>query len=160
MAAYTKLAGDAVHDIASRYNLTVRSYEPIEGGAGNSSFRLITRQGSYVLTVCDEKTFSYATKLGRLLHLLAEHKFPTTRPVSTISGRTVTVYGGRPVLVKVYIEGQVHQELSATMLRQVGAAMAQLHQLPTPDFLPDEHAYGRQTFASAFDRNIDPAYES
>ncbi len=160
LANYTLLAEDAIQEIASRYDLAVRAFEPIEGGAGNSSFRLHTQRGSFVLTVCDEKTIPYATKLGRLLHLLAEHRFPTTNPVSAVSGRTITIYREKPVLMKAYIEGEVHQELDTAMLRQVGAAMARLHHLPTPDFLPDEHAYGRQTFSNAFDRNIDPAYES
>jgi Ser/Thr protein kinase RdoA (MazF antagonist) len=86
MARYTQLQESDVQEIARNYDLTVSEFEPIEGGAGNSSYLLQTQQGSTVLTVFDEKTLSYVTRLGQLLLLLAEYEFPTTRPLSSVKG--------------------------------------------------------------------------
>jgi homoserine kinase type II len=160
MARYTQLQESDVQEIARNYDLTVSEFEPIEGGAGNSSYLLQTQQGSTVLTVFDEKTLSYVTRLGQLLLLLAEYEFPTTRPLSSVKGGMITVYRAKPVMLKAYIAGQVCKNLNETMLHQVGAAMAKLHRLPTPDFLPNKHPYGRQDFSTVIGRNIDPEYES
>jgi homoserine kinase type II len=70
------------------------------------------------------------------------------------------VYRAKPVMLKAYISGQVCKNLNETMLHQVGATMAKLHRLPTPDFLPNKHPYGRQDFSTVIGRNIDPEYES
>ena len=80
-------------------------FEPIEGGAGNSSCLLRTRQGNYVLTVFDDKTLAYVVRLGKLLLLLAEYEFPTTRRLSSVKGEKVTVYKAKPVMLKAYIAG-------------------------------------------------------
>ncbi len=70
------------------------------------------------------------------------------------------MYRDKPVMVKAYIAGQVCKDLDETMLCQVGAAMARLHQLPVPDFLPDKHPYGLQVFPSVIGQNINPDYET
>ena len=160
MARYTQLQRHDIHTIAANYDLAVTAFEPIEGGAGNSSYRLHTRNTQYVLTVCDDKTLPDAITMGRLLLSLAQHHFPATRLLSPVNGDIVTVYRDKPVMLKIYIEGQVHENLDNLMLSQVGAEMAKLHQIPAPDFLPDQHAYGRQFFSDIISHNINIEYES
>ena len=63
-------------------------------------------------------------------------------------------------MLKTYIAGQVYKDLDETMLCQVGAAIARLHQVPAPDFLPDKHPYGLQVFPSVIGQNINPEYET
>ena len=160
MAIYTKLHKNDIQKIADDYALTVVHFEPIEGGAGNSNYILRTRQGDYVLTIFEEKTLAEASREGQLLLLLQEHEFPTTRLLLSDKGNITTTYRGKPVMIKVYIVGKVYQDLDEAMLRQVGAAMARLHQTPVRDFLLDELPYGVQHFSSAMGRNIDPEYEA
>ncbi|MCH8979558.1 MAG: homoserine kinase [Armatimonadetes bacterium] len=150
---------DDVHAIAGDYALTEVVVEPFEGGA-NSSFALHTRQGHYVLTVFDEKSWEDVIKIGRLLELLAVHEFPTTRLLQTKEGGLATMFRDKPVMVKEYIDGRVIKDLDTTMVSQLGVAMAKLHTVPTPDYLPDEHAYGLQMFSRAIGRNINPEYET
>ncbi len=78
MARYAQLQKKDIREIAGNYDLTLINYEPIEGGAGNSSYLLRTRQGNYVLTVFDDKAPAYVVRMGQLLLLLAEYEFPTT----------------------------------------------------------------------------------
>ncbi len=159
MAVYVPLQKNDIHAIANAYGLTVVSFEPIEAGASNSNYLLYTQQGRYILTVFDDKSIDYTIELGELLLFLAEHKFPTTRPLSPLKGGTNTLYEGKPVMIKAYISGQVHRNLDNSMLRQVGAAIARLHQIPMPDFLSGKLPYGVESFPSVISQNIDPEYE-
>ena len=160
MAVYNLFQENDIQEIAKPYGLTVVSYEPIEAGASNSNFLLHTQQGHYILTVFDDQNMDFANGLGRLLLILAEYDFPTTRLLSPIKGGTCTVYDGKPVMIKVYITGQVHPDLDKIMLRQVGAEMARLHQIPVPDFLSGRIPYGVESFPHVVGQNIDPEYES
>ncbi|MCP4541332.1 MAG: homoserine kinase, partial [Chloroflexi bacterium] len=130
------------------------------GGAANSNYILRARQGDYVLTVFEEKTLAEASKLGQLLLLLQEHAYPSPRLLLSAKGNMTTTYKGKAVMIKVYIVGRVYQDLDEVMLRQVGAAMARLHQLPVPDFLPDGLLYGVPHLPSVMGRNIDPEYKA
>lgn len=160
MARYMQLQENDIQEIASNYSLTVVNFEPMEGGAANSSYLLQTRQGCYVLTVFDDKSWADVISIGRLLLWLAAYKFPTTRLLSPTRGGIATMYRGKPVLLKTYIVGRVCQDLNETMLGRIGAAMARLHQVPAPDFLPNNHPYGRQIFATVIGQNINSEYES
>ncbi len=159
MATYTPFEQRDVQDVADNYALRVVGFEPIEGGA-NSSYALHTEQGDYVLTVFEEKSWTEVVQIGHLLLLLADYEFPTTRLRAPTNGGLATKYRDKPVMVKHYIAGQVFKDLNKTMVSQVGVAMARLHQVPAPDFLPDKHAYGLHVFSRVIDRNINPAYES
>jgi homoserine kinase type II len=160
MAKYTQLEQNDIQNIADHYNLTIITFESIEGGAGNSSYLLDTVQGKYVLTVCDDKVLSEIVKLGQLLLLLQAHNFSTTRILSAKNGDIVTVYRDKPIMLKVYIDGQIYENLAKAMLSKVGVEMAKLHQITAPDYLPNEHSYGRQVFSTIIGRNINPDYES
>ena len=160
MARYIQLQENDIQNIAGNYNLTIVNFEPIEGGAGNSSYLLQDRQASYVLTVFDDKSWADVVSIGRLLLYLGEYDFPTTRLLSPTKGGIATMYRDKPVLLKTYIVGEVCQDLNETMLNRIGVAVARLHQVPAPDFLPVHHPYGRQAFATVIGQNIDAEYES
>jgi homoserine kinase type II len=49
-------------------------------------------------------------------------------------------------LLKSYLSGQVIDPLPLETMFPLGQAMARLHQVPPPVFLPDQLAYGRETF--------------
>ena len=159
MVSDTPLQPQDIHDIAGTYALTVVSFEPIDGGAANSSYALHTQQGDYVLTVFEQKSWAEVVRIGHLLRLLADYAFPTTRLRAPTTGGLATKYRDKPVMVKPYIAGQVVKDLKTTMVAQVGVAMARLHQVPVPGFLPDHHSYGLDVFSEVIDRNINPAYE-
>lgn len=150
---------DEISAIADEYPLTEVVAEPFEGGA-NSSYLLRSREGRYVLTVFDEKSLAEVENVGRLLQLLADQGFSTTCLLPTKDGAIATEFQDKPVMVKEYIDGRVTKDLDVKMVSQVGAALARLHEIPAPDYLPDEHSYGLQSFSQVTSRGIDLEYEA
>ncbi len=159
MAVYVQLQETDIQTITGAYGLRVSRFEPIEAGASNSNYLLHTPQGRYILTIFEDANADYVAGLGELLLFLARYDFPTTRLLSPLNGGTKTVYNGKPVMVKTYIAGEVFQNPDEAMLRQVGAAMASLHQIPVPNFFPGRLPYGAEPFPAVVGAKIDPAYE-
>ncbi len=160
MAVYTQLQEGDIQEIADSYDLTIANYETIATGASNSNYLLRTQRDKYVLTVFDEKTFDQVVELGQLLLLLIENEFPTTPPLIATNGEIAIMHKDKPVMLKVYIAGQIHRYIDKTLLHQVGVAMAKLHQVSIPDFLSNRQTYGLEKFSSIQDKNIDTAYEA
>jgi len=160
MASYTILTQNDIQEIAENYNLTVIEFAPIEGGNGNSSFKLTTQKDKYVLTVCDDKTLDEVTVMAKLLLLLQQHNFPCTRVILSVNSELITLFQDKPVMLKGYIEGQVYECLDLQMLVQLGAETAKLNKIPAPNYLPTEHPYGRSYFPQVIGLNIDTKYES
>jgi len=159
MVNYSQLHKTDIQEIITNYKLTVIDFESIEGGSGNSNYLLHTEQGKFVLTVL-EIDLARAISMGKLLLYLEECDFPTTRLCPTVKGDLTTMYLGKPIILKPFIFGQVWKDLDANMLEQAGMAMARLHQIPAPDFLPEVHDYGLEVFSKAIGRNIDPEFEA
>lgn len=160
MATYTTLDRRSIDLLLTRYDLgEILGHSPLDGGAANSSVVLTTSTGTYVLSVCDEKNRKEITSLTATLELLARHSFPTTRLVRTRDDRPFTDFQGKPVYIKRYIEGEVRKHLSPEMLRQTGAAMADLHAIAPLEFLPHTFSYGIEQFPDLFSRQGDfPAW--
>ena len=160
MARYSQLTTKEIQHIASEYGLNVTACEPFEGGA-NSSFLLQTEQGDdLTLTVFEEMSFDAVTRQGRLLDLLAAHKFPTTRLLRPANGGYAVRHAGKPVILKTFIRGQVRADPDESMLQQMGMAIARLHQIPIPDYLPHWFSYGLDKLPRVLQQNIDPEFES
>jgi homoserine kinase type II len=94
------------------------------------------------------------------LYFLEELDFPTTRVQKLANGDMITSYQGKPVLLKPYIVGQVVENMDENMVSQVGAAMASLHEIPNPHYLPGQHAYGLETFPRVMGKGINLEYEN
>ena len=164
MATYTKLNYQNIQSLADNYGLKIIEFLPIEGGNGNSSYILKAHKASYVLTVCDDKNFKEVLKMGELLLLLESNNVPCNRLVLTSENKVLTTFtisnSVKPVILKKYIEGHVVKNIDETMLFQVGMQAAQLNKVPSPDYLPTAHPFGRQLFSNALGLNIDLKYES
>jgi len=159
MARYTNLQSNEIQEILNKYGLEVLEYQPIEEGAGNSSYWVRTYQKQFVLTVFEiERT--RVVNLCKLLLLLEEYQYPTTRIQKLTNGDAITAIHGKPVLLKPYIVGQLVKNLDENRIRQVGTEMALLHKIPSPDYLPDHHTYGLQTFQALLGEKIDLEYEN
>jgi len=135
MAVYTHLSETDLHTLGARYDLDVQSSEAIPYGSTNSNFLLRTDQGPFILTLIEDSPLERALELAQLLRMLNNHGFQTANPLASTSGDLVVTFGGKPVMVKPYLEGTVAFDPSDTVLREVGAAMARLHEIPSPSFL-------------------------
>ena len=159
MTQYLKLQEKDILEISRKYNLTQIGYESIEESAGNTNYLVRTAQNQYVLTIFETEHIR-AANLSRLLYLLEELDFPTTRIQKLANGDAITSYQGKPVLLKPYIVGQVVENMDENLVSQVGAVMASLHKIPNPHYLPCQHAYGLETFPRVMDKGINLEYEN
>jgi len=147
MASYTQIDLDNIKRIVSRYDLgEVSVFENLKGGQANSSFKLRTNAGFFILSICDEKSFSEVGQLADLLKHLEEKDFPTTRVINASDGSLVTEHQGKPVFIKRYLEGSVPREMKPKMLYRLGHEIARLHRIEAPKGLPDQFAYGLKSF--------------
>jgi homoserine kinase type II len=147
VASYTKLDLDDIKRIVSKYDLgEVSTFENLKGGQANTSFKLTTTTGFFILSICDEKSFSEVGRLAGLLRHLEEKDFPTTRVINASDGRLVTEHQSKPVFIKRYLEGSVPKEMKLKMLYRLGREIARLHRIEAPKDLPNRFAYGLKSF--------------
>ncbi|GHE26393.1 hypothetical protein GCM10018781_78550 [Kitasatospora indigofera] len=130
MATYTTLDDLDVPALCSAYGLHDPRLQPLKGGAANSSFQLRTAEGCFVLTVLDNHDPTSAAALADHTRVLFAHGLPTAEVVPEVGGGSTTVIGGKPVLLKRWIEGEVIDPLPEDRLTEAGALLARLHNLP------------------------------
>lgn len=149
-----------ISSINHYYGLKITDVKPIYGGAENFNLLAKTKHRKLVITIFNDKSLKHVSHLAKLLQHLAHKNFPTNRIIEPDrAGQEVVTLAGSPVLVKQYIPGDVHTNIRDSMLSKVGGAMAVLHQISAPDYLPTEHSYGLEQFSVVEKSNIDPAYE-
>ncbi|MFG3134477.1 phosphotransferase [Streptomyces tendae] len=129
MAHYTTADQIDLTAVASRYGLTGVSIAPLSGGAANSSFRLGSEQGEYVLTSLDNHDEQSATALAAHTRALYELGMPTSEVVPTTDGALIASTGGRLLVLKKWIAGGVQQPLPLALLTDAGDLLARLHAL-------------------------------
>jgi homoserine kinase type II len=121
-------------------------YKLLKGGSANRNYIIHTEDHSFVLTICDEKSHEETVKLASLLEYLKQNKFSTSKLVKTKNGELISTWNSKPVMLKGFIEGDIANDLSEDLLQYLGTALAQLHQLKAPDFIPKTIAFGLDHF--------------
>jgi len=161
MASYTKIDLDDIKRVISRYDLgEISAFENLKGGQANSSFKLTTTTGFFVLSICDEKSFNEVGQLADLLRHLEENAFPTTPVIKTSDGRLVTQHQCKPVLIKRYLKGSIPKEMKPKMLYRLGREIARLHRIEARMDLPDRFAYGLESFDEVINSPADNDYRT
>lgn len=157
MAYYTKLRRHEIQAIAGQFDMKLVDYEPIKQGLGNSNYSLETNQGQYVLTIFEIELLQ-VTKMVEVLMLLEENHFPAPRLKRMKTGKVVTEFKCKPVSMKPYIVGQVLEDLQIKQVKQVGAALAKLHEIPAPKNLSSKHTYVKTTYPQVMKQEINLKY--
>ena len=161
MAIYTRLQYSEIEKILAAYHIHLVDFIPVQAGNSNSNYRIRAKEGEFMLTLAEEKSFQETENLATLIHWLDEHHhFKTTPVYRTIKGAMVTEYADKPVLLKRWVPGLVIEDLSTNELFQIGNALAQLHRIPAPAYLPKLPPHGHQVFSSVIGKKIDKNYES
>ena len=159
MAKYTPLNANEIEGLAGFFGIgEVGSLNLLEGGSNNTSYLLKTNNDIYVLSVCDGKSYEEVKSLSKLLGLLEEYGFPTTRVVRAIYGTKVAMHLGKPIFLKKFIEGKVCHDLTPSMLVKIGESIADLHQIPAPGYLPTSFPYGVDSFSDVTSSGLDPQF--
>ncbi len=159
MANYTQLSAKEVDGLAGFFGIgEVTSFSSLEGGSNNSNYLLKARDDVYILSVGDGKKQEEVEVLSRLLGLLEKYDFPTTKLVVSANRTKVTAHRGKAVFLKKFIEGKVCDDLTIDMLVQLGESIADLHQIPVPDYLPTSFPYGVDFFSEVISTGRDPKF--
>ncbi|CAN0551143.1 unnamed protein product [Ectocarpus sp. 12 AP-2014] len=147
MANYADLNQDDIKEIIAVYGIQgVDSYSILSGGSENTNYLITAHGQKYVLTLCEQKSTQQARELVHLLDYLAAHHFETSKVVHTRADEPISHWKGKPVIVKLFLEGNIMPELPDSMLLEVGTQMGKLHLLDAPSYLPNSLSYGREAF--------------
>lgn len=159
MAKYTSLEAHEIRTLAQKYGFEVSDFHSIETGDGNSSYFLNVAGREYVLTVSDNRPLDEVINTTRLLDHLVEYDFPAPRLAVLLDGGKVTLYRDKPVILKSHIPGEILRNIPEKGLYKLGLALARLHQIPAPDFIPQTHSFGLDTFSDAIGLDFDVEFE-
>ncbi|WP_350238852.1 phosphotransferase [Pectobacterium colocasium] len=154
------LNSDEVRRIEFLYGINVKNSTFLGMGSGNTNYCLETDIGRCVFSIIEEQNRDDVEIMAKTLVWLEEHNHKTSlliRPKQ--QGSYSIILRGKYSLLRSYMLGAVCQDLSASMLRQLGAETAKLHSIPLPNFLSDSVFYEQQKFMDALDANIDRNYE-
>jgi homoserine kinase type II len=92
--------------------------------------------------------------------LLAEHAYFTNQIIYTVDGRPVLYYRGKSIILKTWIPGDTLRDKKQEDYRPIGKAIAELHQIPAPDFLPKVHSFGLRYMPEALGQGVDGEFEA
>ncbi|HEX3732856.1 MAG TPA: phosphotransferase [Mycobacteriales bacterium] len=137
MAKYSELSETQVAEALALYGVRPKSVAHIDGGAANTSYRVDCSDGSrIVLTVVDNAINLPALTLARLLRYLDGHGVAVPAPLEGRNGALIETFDGRPLLVKRFVAGECFQVLPLKHVGAAGAALAKVHAVTAPDWLP------------------------
>ena len=147
MPRYTQLSEKEIVDLTKSFNIgQIDEYEPLSGGSENSSFLITTSDGRYILTICEDKSFEQIDNLIGLLKHLETHRYRTSRVIEDDEGNYVKDFGGSPVYLKEYLNGENVSKADLNLIKEIGVAIAKLHEVPVLSSLPTNFPYGLKYF--------------
>lgn len=130
MAVYTDITEDELIRFLAAYEVgSLTSYKGIAEGVENSNFLLHTTKGAYILTLYEKRVNADDLPffLG-LMHHLAERGLSCPLPLPRADGKLLGTLSGRPAAVISFLEGMWLRKPEAQHCREVGRALASMHQ--------------------------------
>ena len=146
--------------ISKNYDIKFEKCTPIEAGEENTSFLLHSAENEFVLTIYEQKSFQHVEYLCLIMDHLRENNYYTNRLVSTADGKFLFEVEDKPAVLKRWIPGVTLRDSEQSDYRVLGQAIARLHQIPAPQFLPKAHPYGLEQMSGTLGLRIDLPYES
>ncbi|RVK41689.1 homoserine kinase [Sinorhizobium meliloti] len=130
MAVYTDITEDELIRFLAAYEVgSLTSYKGIAEGVENSNFLLHTTKGAHILTLYEKRVNADDLPffLG-LMHHLAERGLSCPLPLPRADGKLLGTLSGRPAAVISFLEGMWLRKPEAQHCREVGRALASMHQ--------------------------------
>ncbi len=129
MAVYTDITDAELEALLAGYDIgQPLVFKGIAEGVENSNFLLETTEGRFFLTVYERRVRAEDLPffLGLMLWL-AEHGFPSARPIADREGRILTSVRGKPAAITEFMQGLSVRRPGVAHCREAGAGMAWLH---------------------------------
>ncbi len=147
MSQYSILTLQDIAKICSQYGLeSLTSFSVLSGGSENTNYLVTTKNQRFVLTICEQKTEQSASELAYLLEYLAENEFETSKLIRISADKPISNWKGKPVMLKIFLDGEVIQDLPNPILEAIGEEIGRLHKIEAPGYLPKVMTYGKEYF--------------
>jgi len=149
MAQYTSLTRHEIEAVSADFAINgINSIEVLSGGSENTNYLIEADNDKYVLTICEQKTEQEARELAHLLEHLAKHHFETSKIIRNTNNEPITLWEGRPIMIKKFIEGKVLKYLPHHLIELTGRELGKLHKIEAPEYLPNQVNYGKEQFVN------------
>ena len=149
MAQYTTLTKKDVETILTPYGVEqITSFKILNGGSENTNYQVQTNSEKLVVTICELKTEKNATELAQLLEHLAHNNFETSTLKRTQDNERLTLWQGKPVMVKSFVEGTIIDQLPNHLITLIGSELGKLHKIEAPNYLQNHPNFGKQEFSN------------
>lgn len=160
MSQYSVLIEADIKKIFRQYSIaTIDSFVILSGGSENTNYKIWSENRKFVLTICEQKTLENALDLALLLDHLAKHDFETSEVIPNNSGELVSIWNGKPVMLKVFLEGDIIEDLPNQILVNLGVKMGELHRISPPSYLPKVLSYGQEYFNETKQYSINSSFD-
>lgn len=148
MAQYTLLTKQDIELITAEYPISkVNSFKVLSGGSENTNYVIYTDNGNYVLTICEQKSIQKATELALLLEHLKNYNFKSSQVLRNKKNELIGFWKNKPFMMKVYLEGTVHESLPVHLIELMGRELGRLHKIDAPKFLAHQANFGKEQFS-------------
>jgi len=105
------------------------TYSKIESGSSNTTYRINQSEQSYVLSIFESNNSVHVDELTLILKQLEYYDIKSSRVVATADGKLHSVFNGKPILLKEFIEGEelTPTAITGTIAYDIGRELARLH---------------------------------
>ncbi len=149
MAQYTSLTTHEIETISANFSINnIFSYKVLGGGSENTNYVINAENGKYVLTICELKSEKKARELAQLLEHLKKNHFKTSKIIRNTNNELVTLWKGKPVMIKKFVEGKILKFLPHHLIELLGSELGKLHKIEAPEYLPKQANYGKEQFVN------------
>jgi len=149
MEKYTRLNEIEIRTILAKFDIhNISSFELLVGGSENTNYLVKSENGKYVVCIFEQKTEKNAKELAHLLKHLDINNFNTSKLIYTSDNESVIIWKNKPIIIKLFIEGEIRKDLPPKLLILIGKEIAKLHQINVPEYLPKQLNYGKEQFVN------------
>ena len=149
MAQYTILNQQEIDLIGAEFSIkNIDSFSILSGGSENTNYLLKSKSGSFVLTICEQKTAQKARDLALLLEHLEKNQFNSSKIIRTLKNKPISFWDQKPVMIKKFIDGIVHEKLPYHLLTLAGSELGKLHKIKAPEYLSKKTNFGKEQFST------------
>lgn len=149
MARYTSLKMNVIEPILANYTINnISSFKVLSGGSENTNYLINAENDKYVLTICEQKSDTKARELAHLLEHLEKHNYETSKIIRNTSNEPITLWKGRPIIIKKFIDGKILKDLPHHLIELIGRELGKLHKIEAPEYLSKQVGYGKEQFVN------------